>query len=405
MPQSASDTRLRSAARFGAWLWSVLRPAPLHIGWPERARAVVGAASGLLLAASLAWVWPPAAGLPWLLVPLGASAVLVFALPASPLAQPWAVVGGNTVSALVGLLCVHWISWPPLAAALAVGGAIAAMLALRCLHPPGGAVALLTVVAGVVQWRFALAPVAQDSVWLVLAGCCINPLGGRRYPHPQAANPPSRHPAGMLPPSMASADFTEADLDAVLARYPQVLDVPRDDLQELLLQAGQQARQRCLQALRCRDIMTAQPHAVVFGTPLAEAWALLRQQRIKALPVTDRHGHVVGIVTQADFLRHAGLDLVLPGAGLGERLRNLIRATPGPSADKPEVVGQIMTRQVRVASQDRTLAELVPLFAQEGHHHLPIIGERNRLVGILTQTDVVAALAGERSAAGPSPRA
>ena len=65
---------------------------------------------------------------------------------------------------------------------------------------------------------------------------------------------------------------------------------------------------------------------------------------------------------------------------------------PGTTASKPEVVGQIMSRQVRVASADRPIADLIPLFSHEGHHHLPIIGEHNRLVGIITQTDVVAAL-------------
>lgn len=319
------------------------------------------------------------------MAPLGASAVLVFTLPASPLAQPWAVVGGNTLSALVGLVCAHWLPWPAVAAAVAVAGSIATMMALRCLHPPGGAVALLAVVGAIGPWRYAWAPVAVDSLLLVAAGCCFNPLGGRRYPHAQVSAP-DRAPT-------VATEFSEADLDAVLVRYQQVLDVPRTDLRALLHHAGQHAQQRRLHTLRCQDIMTPQPHAVVFGTPLDEAWALLCRERIKALPVTDRYGHVVGIVTQADFLRHAGLDRRTPPAALGERLRHLIKPTPGPTADKPEVVGQIMTRQVRVASADRTLAELVPLFSHDGHHHLPIIGERNRLVGIVTQTDVVAALA------------
>ena len=53
--------------------------------------------------------------LPWLIAPLCVSAVLVFALPAGPMARPWAVVGGNTLSALVGIAGVHgrhllWLS-------------------------------------------------------------------------------------------------------------------------------------------------------------------------------------------------------------------------------------------------------------------------------------------------------
>lgn len=62
-------------------------------------------------------------------------------------------------------------------------------------------------------------------------------------------------------------------------------------------------------------------------------------------------------------------------------------------SDKPEGVGQIMTRQVRVTSAYRPLADLLPLFSHAGHDHLPMLGPDRRLVGILTQTDVVAALA------------
>jgi CBS domain-containing membrane protein len=137
---------------------------------------------------------------------------------------------------------------------------------------------------------------------------------------------------------------------------------------------------------------------VEFGTPLAQAWALLHRHQIKALPVVDRWDHVVGIVTQADFLRTADLPagptaaapLDLPG--LAARLRRLLTPTPTVDTDKPEVVGQIMSRQVRVVSANRPVADLVPLFSSTGHHHIPVIAEHNKLVGIITQTDLVAAL-------------
>jgi CBS domain-containing membrane protein len=80
------------------------------------------------------------------------------------------------------------------------------------------------------------------------------------------------------------------------------------------------------------------------------------------------------------------------------RLREVTGWARGPAGDRPQIVGQIMTRQVRVASVNRHLAELIPLFGSTGHHHIPVIGEGDRLVGIITQSDVVAALA--RSGAG-----
>ena len=126
------------------WQWlRGLWPAPLAIDGRERLRVIAGAALGMLVTALTCQSIGTTAGSgwPWLVAPMGASAVLVFGVPTSPMAQPWAVVGGNMLSALVGIACARWIGQPALAAALAVAGAMALMFALRCLHPPGGACA------------------------------------------------------------------------------------------------------------------------------------------------------------------------------------------------------------------------------------------------------------------------
>jgi len=379
--------------RVADWCRS-LRPAPLAIDARERLRVLTGAVLGLLFTALLSRAWAGAEGALWLMAPVGASAVLVFAVPASPLAQPWAVVAGNTVSALAGLACGALIPSHLVAASLAPAAGIAMMMACRCLHPPGGAVALLMVLTGLHDPQVALVPVALNSVLLVLGGMVWNPATGRRYPHPQMA--------ALQPLATATqSGFTEADLDAVLARYNQVLDVPRDDLRSLLEQSEWQAHGRRLRAMRCEDVMSREPIAIEFGTALEEAWLLMQAHRIKVLPVVDRYQHIVGIVTRADFLREAGLDL---RQGLGQRLHRLLRPTPGVESDKAEVVGQIMTRQVRVVSADRLLSDLVPVFASTGHHHIPVIGPDNKLVGVITQSDVVAALMQDGVAVGTALR-
>ena len=98
--------RLETLTTFArAWI-----PVPTVVDSRERLRAVGGAALGLLFTAMICQIvaGPPVGG-NWLIAPLGASAVLVFALPASPLAQPWPVIGGNTIAALVGVACVRWL--------------------------------------------------------------------------------------------------------------------------------------------------------------------------------------------------------------------------------------------------------------------------------------------------------
>ncbi|RYF37957.1 MAG: HPP family protein, partial [Comamonadaceae bacterium] len=347
------------AARLRAWL-GALWPAPVRVDSRERLRALVGAAVGVLVA-GVACRWLAGAGSfsPWLVAPIGASAVLVFAVPASPLAQPWPVIGGNTLSALVGTACVLAIPDPAVAGAVAVGLAIAVMFQLRCLHPPGGASALLVALTHTADAQFSMFPVLANSVLLVLAGVAYNSLTGRAYPH--------RAPAPAAGPVPAGSRFSTADLDAALARYNQVLDISRGDLEMLLHDAEANSYRRNLGALRCGDVMSRPPVAVVFGTSLEEAWTLMRQRQIKALPVVDRAQRILGIVTVADFMRHADLDR---HDGLAERLRALMRRVGTTHSEQPEVVGQIMTRQVRVASADRTLVDLVPLFSEGGHHHI-----------------------------------
>jgi CBS domain-containing membrane protein len=83
---------------------------------------------------------------PLVVAPLGASAVLVFTVPSSPMAQPWPVIGGNIVSTMIGVVIYQAIPNMELAASIAVGAAILIMSLLRCLHPPGGASALTAVI-------------------------------------------------------------------------------------------------------------------------------------------------------------------------------------------------------------------------------------------------------------------
>lgn len=388
MPLSPSCLPDRPAAGRLRRVIDLLLPAPLAISGRERARIVAGALLGVGLAAGLCQWLAARFGIDgaWMVASLGASAVLVFAAPAGPMAQPWAVVAGNTLSALVGIACIQLIDAPVfVVAAAAASLSIAAMFSLRCLHPPGGAVALTTVLLGVGDARFALFPVAANSLLLVLAGVAFHHLSGRRYPHGQRPAAPPQATVGEVPSRFSSADFDQA-----LARYNEVLDVSRDDLENLLRQTELNAYQRLFGGLRCADVMSREPVTVPFGESLEAAWTLMRSRRIKALPVVDRGGRIAGIVTQADFLRHANLD---SREGLGERVRGLVRGSGTLASSKPEVVGQIMTRRVRVARDDRPVVDLLAAFSEDDHHHLPVVDGDGRLVGILTQSDFVRALA------------
>jgi CBS-domain-containing membrane protein len=116
--------------------------------------------------------------------PFGASSVLLFGAPQSPLAQPRNMVLGNAVAALVAVICVTVLGKTPLAMGLAVGLAIAAGQRLRCLHPPAGAVALLGVLLNA-HPPFVLVPVLSGSLLLVLIAVLFHRLvpATGTYPH------------------------------------------------------------------------------------------------------------------------------------------------------------------------------------------------------------------------------
>ena len=154
------------------------------VSWQERLRSCLGAFLGLMLVLTIAKYLGEIGGLDeWLMASLGASALLVFALPGSPMAQPWAVIAGNTVSALVGITIANLISEPLLAMAIAAALSILGMFILRCLHPPAAAVALIAVLGHVLHYRYALFPVMVDSILLVMAGTLYSNITGKNYPN------------------------------------------------------------------------------------------------------------------------------------------------------------------------------------------------------------------------------
>jgi CBS domain-containing membrane protein len=213
----------------------------------DRVFACVGGVIGIVITSALSAVLlHTSAPLPMLVAPMGASAVLVFAVPASPLAQPWSVVGGNVISALVGVLAARFIPIPHLAVGIAVGGAILAMSLLRCLHPPGGAAALTAVIGGPAVLHagllFPFVPVGVNALILVLMGIAYHRLSGHSYPHRPTAVAGHEIPLAEL--GIPHPD----DIDLALADLGETFDVSREDLDLLFRRVEFHAEKRAKRA-------------------------------------------------------------------------------------------------------------------------------------------------------------
>jgi CBS-domain-containing membrane protein len=202
------DKRKRLQAVFG-----VLGIGPANMSWRDALVSGVGGCLAItaIVLVSQRFVGIDGAGL--LVASMGASAVLLFAVPEGPLSQPWAVMGGHVLSAFIGVSCAAWVSDPLLAAALAVGSSIGMMQVLRCVHPPGGATALSAVVGGssvhALGLQYVLTPVLLNTVVIVTVAVAFHGvLGRRRYPAYFA------RPAATPKPPWVEAFAPDADSDS-----------------------------------------------------------------------------------------------------------------------------------------------------------------------------------------------
>ena len=155
-----------------------------YVTWLERLRASTGVLAGLFAVIAVAKLLGDWMGVDqWLMASLGASALLVFVLPGSPMAQPWAVIAGNALSGFVGVSVLNLIHEPLFAMPIAASLSVMLMFVFRCLHPPASAVSLIVVLAQITHYDYVFFPVIIDSVILVLAAAIYSRMTGKLYPN------------------------------------------------------------------------------------------------------------------------------------------------------------------------------------------------------------------------------
>jgi len=346
-----------------SWL-SRFKPARSRLPLSERVYSALGGFIGLLATGLVTRAWLGSSDhVPSLIAPIGASTVLVFGVPASPLAQPWSVVGGNFIAAVVGVTAARAIPELTWAAAVAVACTIALTSMLRCLHPPAGAVALTAVIGGSAVtsagYRFALVPVLLNSLLLVGLGLIFNALARRSYPH-VAALPVSTHGTADAPPEFR-VGFTEADIALALERLGTPLDVEQADLVALFRHVEEAAHRRLRDEIFCAEIMSRDLVTIHPDDSSELAVERLRQHALRVLPVVDEHG-----------ILHGVLDLATVAGAPLQKIRQL------PSIS------------FELAEQDTPIRQLFPLLSRGQVREALVVDAESKLLGIVTQTDLLA---------------
>ena len=377
---------------FGQRFFAYLFPQQTTVTHRERLISGLGGLGAILATTWLTHIFIGQVTAPFMLAAMGASTVLMLGAPHSPFSQPWSFIGGHLVSAAIGVFCAMELHNVYFSAGLAVGLSILVMYYLRCLHPPGGATALLAVIGDQrihsMGYHFIMMPVLINVVILMCVSLLINRLVLRRhYPyHPSFAGDAAGHGKELhVRPGLSKDDLHEA-----LKEMNSYIDVSEEDLERIFSLATLHTYRRQVGDLCLKDIMTRNVVTINPGTSLEEVWKLLRKHRIRGVPVVDDAQNLVGVLTIADFLKVTDWHMC---QSMRARIRLMFSRHPAYSA------AQIMTAPVTVASEDMHLTEAFRIFAESGINHLPVVSEQGKLVGILTRLDLLASVYGGTVAA------
>lgn len=141
--------------------------------------AGLGAMACITLLSSLQGTHSP---LLWLMAPFGATMVILFALPQSPLAQPRNILLGHLLTTATGISIMTLCGVTPWSLGLAVGLSVALMMLTGTTHPPAGANPLVVMLAGE-GWAFLLNPVLVGAVTILAFGWLYHRgVSGQQWP-------------------------------------------------------------------------------------------------------------------------------------------------------------------------------------------------------------------------------
>ncbi len=203
-----------------------------RVGHTEKLLSGLGAFLGIFLIFYSSSFFVQGTSLYLIVASMGASAVLLFAVPHGPLSQPWSLISGHLISAVIGVSCAKFIPDVFIAAPLAVGLAVSAMYYFHCIHPPGGATALSAVVGSSavheLGYQFVLTPVLINVITLISVAIIFNYFfSWRRYPAYLAQK------ATAANKEMSEGSYgaiTHEDFVFALSEFESFIDISENDL-------------------------------------------------------------------------------------------------------------------------------------------------------------------------------
>lgn len=181
------------------------------------------------------------------------------------------------------------------------------------------------------------------------------------------------------------------DYERALQSMDTFMDIEVNDLMTLAERAQYFAGQRATESLKVSRIMSHPVQVVGEQTTMSEAAHLMVSQRISGLPVVDSDERLVGIVTEADFLRGLGVPAHHPTHNLWQTLESMFGhlAHHGELEGPEDPVADHMVKDVVCTSPDHYIDDVIQLMK---HHHVKrvlVCSAERRIVGMVTRSDLV----------------
>ena len=195
---------------------------------------------------------------------------------------------------------------------------------------------------------------------------------------------------GKNPADTITEQFTMSDEDiyAAMKEIPGYLDITVADFKELYAHSYRYALNRLINSVRSGDIMSRNVVTVGLATPLHEVADRMASAGVSGLPVLDEAGRVAGIISERDFLKHMGAARASFMSIVAACLRGKGCAALGI---RKGTAGDIMSSPVISVRETATLGEVAAILSRRGINRVPVLGQGDKLLGILTRSDLVQA--------------
>ena len=351
------------------WL-NTLKPNFKVLPFKDRVLCGLGALIGLAISSLISW-YVLGGFNAWYIAPMGATSVLLFAVSASPLSQPWNLIIGNSIASIVGVSCAMFIAEPTLAFSLAVALAIFLMMSTDSLHPPSGAVAITAVMGGdsvhQLGYAFILYPVLLNSILLLIVAVIYNRMLGKKFPQVAQINIRSKDPTPTQKVTIQPQDIKDA-----LADQTELLDISEYDLQKIILKAQENANARQVSDYLCQDIMSKDVIFLYAEDDIHKALDKFKQVNLMSLPVVNADNELVGTLALYEVVEW-------------------FKGSTDIHSSWQHLVKQIMNLQVVTVQPQQPIQDLIPYFVERSFNYIPVV-DGKKIVGIISRADIIAAM-------------